>query len=177
MGRAGGGGRSGGGMRSSGGGGMRHSGGHSGGGSRSSFSGGSRGHSSAGGFGGRSSGSGSHFSGFSGSSFSNNSRRGPDPFGPRPVRPVIVNPVHTTRRSGCGTGCGGGVPGEHSASGGCADDLFGGSVKLHRIGEDFLRWKLCRNPNLHHSPGASAKQFPCERGLVYGQSGLDPGFG
>ena len=105
MGRAGGGG----GGRSSGGGGMRHSGGHSGGGSRSSFSGGSRGHSSAGGFSGGSSGNRNHASGFSGnrSSFSDN-RRGPDPFGPRPVRPVIVNPVHTTRRSGCGTGCGGG---------------------------------------------------------------------
>lgn len=108
MGRAGGGGRSGGGMRSSGGGGMRHSGGHSGGGSRSSFSGGSRGHSSAGSFGGRS--SGSHSSGFSGNGFSN-SWRGPEHFGPRPVRPINVNPVHTPRRSGCGSGCGGGCLG------------------------------------------------------------------
>lgn len=105
MGRAGGGG----GGRSSGGGGMRHSGGHSGGGSRSSFSGGSRGHSSAGGFSGRSSGSRNHASGFSGnrSSFSDN-RRGPDPFGPRPI---IVNHGNTPRRSGCGSGCCGGCLG------------------------------------------------------------------
>ena len=110
MGRAGGGGGGGGG-RSSGGGGMRHSGGHSGGGSRSSFSGGSRGHSSVGGFGSRSSGSGSHSPGFSGNGFSNNGRRGPDPFEPRPVRPIIVNPVRAPRRSGCGSGCGGGCLG------------------------------------------------------------------
>lgn len=174
MGRAGGGGRSGGGMRSSGGGGMRHSGGHSGGGSRSSFSGGSRGHSSAGSFGGRS--SGSHSSGFSGNGFSN-SRRGPEPFRPRPVRPINVKSCPYTPAFRLRKRLRWRVPGEHFAPGGRADHLVGGSVKLHRFGKNILRWKFCRNPDLHHSPGAAEQQFPRERGLVYGQPGLDSGPG
>lgn len=174
MGRAGGGGRSGGGMRSSGGGGMRHSGGHSGGGSRSSF-----------------------FRRKPGTQFGRQ-LWGPvfrEPFF-RLFRKWLFEQLErpgalwaTPRASHKCKSCPytpafrlrkrlrWRVPGEHFAPGGRADHLVGGSVKLHRFGKNILRWKFRRNPDLHHSPGAAEQQFPRERGLVYGQPGLDSGPG